>query len=160
METTNLIEEKKLPGGLNALTILTFIGSGIAFIFTCWNYVRADTAVSQMEATRDNENAPAFLKKLMTPEAIERARVMAANKLPIFILSLIACALCIAGAVQMRKLKKQGFILWLIGEVLPFIGFLIFVGVGAISDTPSIFGMAIALLFIILYSVQRKHLVN
>jgi hypothetical protein len=160
---TDELETKGLPGNLNVLTILTFIGCGLEFLSYIWQYIAADKSVASMEKTMNSpefNKTPDFLKKMMSPEAMERARVMAANKLPILILGLIGVALCLVGALQMRKLKMQGYYLWLIGEILPAIGILIFIGVGAFAGWAAILSYAILLVFIILYTLQRKYLVN
>jgi hypothetical protein len=60
----------------------------------------------------------------------------------------------------MRGLKKQGYLLYVIGEILPFITNALFIGVMAISGTGAFIGMGIAALFILLYTFQRKYLVN
>ena len=80
------------------------------------------------------------------------------NKIPILLLNLVGVALCAYGAIEMRKLKKQGFILWLAGEVVPIITSFLFVGVGVFKGFSAII-LLFPITFIILYSVQRKNLV-
>lgn len=160
---TDELETKGLPGNLNVLTILTYIGCAIGFLGGIWQYIAADKNVITMEKTMNSpefNSMPEFAKKMMSPEALERARVMAANKLPIVVLSLIGVILCFVGALQMRKLKMQGYYLWLIGEILPVIGILIFIGMGAFTGWTAVFTYVILLVFVILYSLQRKYLVN
>jgi len=78
--------------------------------------------------------------------------------LPIMLLTLVGVGLCLWGALEMRKLKKQGFMLWVIGEFLPIIGGLIFIGTGMVSGFSMIW-LIIPVIFLILYLVQRKYLV-
>jgi hypothetical protein len=59
----------------------------------------------------------------------------------------------------MRKLKKQGYFLWLIGEILPWVAMFIFIG-GVFLKTFMVWFLIFPVLFIILYTLQRKHLVN
>jgi hypothetical protein len=59
----------------------------------------------------------------------------------------------------MRQLKKQGFLYYTIGELLPFLTQFLFIGAFAFSGFAMYFGSAIALLFIFLYTMQRKHLI-
>ena len=160
---TDELETKGLPGNLNVLTILTFIGCGIGFLGGIWQYFAADKSVASMEKTMNSpefNNMPEFAKKMMSPEALERAKVMAANKLPILILGLIGVSLCLVGALQMRKLKMQGYYFWLIGEILPVIGMLIFIGAGAFAGWAALVGYGLLLVFIVLYTTQRKYLVD
>ena len=81
------------------------------------------------------------------------------NKIPIFIATLVAAALCIYGAVQMRKLQKQGYLFYVIGELLPFVTMFVFLGTFAMKGTGFYFATGLAVLFILLYTTQRKHLV-
>jgi hypothetical protein len=81
------------------------------------------------------------------------------NKIPMLIIGLVAIALCFYGALQMRKLKKQGFIIYLVGQVLPFLNTALFVGLFMFSGIAFLFGTGITVLFILLYLTQRKHLV-
>lgn len=153
-------ETKKLPGNLNALTILTFIGCGFAFLIGIWQFINAEKGVTDMEKAMANPDLPDFAKRMMTPEALENARLMAANKLPMLLLGLIGVGLCLFGAMQMRKLKLQGYYLWLIGEILPVIGTLIFIGTGAFKGWAAAVGYVFFFVFIILYTMQRKYLIN
>jgi hypothetical protein len=61
----------------------------------------------------------------------------------------------------MRKLKKDGFWIYTAGEILPLIGNFILLGTAQYTGVGSvIIGVAIPLVFIILYAMQRKYLVN
>jgi hypothetical protein len=80
------------------------------------------------------------------------------NKVPLLVIGLIGIALCVYGAIEMRKLKKQGFIIWLLGEIIPYIGTAIFIG-GVFFQTFLVYFLAFPLIFIILYFFQRKNLV-
>jgi len=158
--TSNEMETENKYGSIKVLTSLTFIGSGIGYIFGILGFINADKSVTDMETAMNNPDLPDLAKKMMTPEALENVRLMATNKLPILILGLVGTTLCLAGAIQMRKLKMQGYYLWLIGEILPVIGTLIFIGIGVFSGMTGIFSIAIMVLFIILYTSQRKYLIN
>ncbi len=152
-------EKPTLPSGLNVLTILTFIGCALGFIGGFWTYINADKSYKTLQDAQGKMgDAPAWAKGMMGPEMLEMSRKSMENKLPILLLTLVGCALCLYGALEMRKLKKQGFMLWLVGEVLPLIGGIIFMGMGMFSG----FGLAALLfpiIFIVLYLVQRKYLV-
>lgn len=153
--------DSKLPGGLNALTILTFIGSGLGFLSACWNFFNAKSGIDKMEDMINSgkvDQLPSFMKKMFSPEMLEMARKAYENRVPIFLINLVAIALCVYGAIQMRKLKSQGYFLYVIGELLPFVPILLFVGVGTLTNLSGIIGIGIAVLFILLYTMQRKHL--
>jgi FtsH-binding integral membrane protein len=153
------VDKDKLPETLNVLTILTFVGCGLQLLFSFVGYARAQASLDTIVAAENNENTPSFAKKLMGPHALEIAQNSLENRLPILILTLVSCALCIYGAIQMRARKKQGFYIYLIGElVLPIITSAIFLGVAAMTGMGAIFGFAIVAVFLILYAAQLKHL--
>ncbi|RYF88467.1 MAG: hypothetical protein EOO03_08355, partial [Chitinophagaceae bacterium] len=99
-----------LPTGLNVLTILTFIGSGIQLLGVLFGFLNArksyeekDKALAQMNSAE----VPGFFKSMMpNPENFEAMVTKSfENRFPILILGLVATVLCIYGAMQMRKLK-------------------------------------------------------
>ena len=160
-DNLNFADENKpaMPPMLNVLTILTFIGSGIAILSGIWSYMKADESYKRMvEAQGKLTEAPAWAKKFMGPEMLEMARKSMENKLPVLLLTLVAAAVCIYGALEMRKLKKQGFILWLAGEVLPIIGSVLFIGTALFTGFAAFF-LLFPITFIVLYSMCRKYLV-
>lgn len=152
-------ENRKLPTGINVLTILTFIGCALDFAGTVWRFITAEKSYTDLQKMQDKmEQVPPFVRKMMGPEALENARKAMENKVPLLLIALISIGLCVYGAIEMRKLKKQGFILWAVGEFLPIIGALIFMGAGIFSGFGA-FMLLIPVIFLILYGVNRKHLV-
>jgi hypothetical protein len=157
-QETFLEEPKKIPDMLNVLTILTFVGSGIGFISSIWSCVKAQDNYDKMVAAQSNlDSMPDFAKKLMGPEMMEMARKSLENRIPILILSLLSYALCVYGAIQMRQLKKAGFTIYLVGELLPIVAVAIFIGSGTFGVF-AIFGYCIYIIFIILYATQLKYM--
>ncbi len=153
-------EEKKLPTGLNVLTILTFIGCAYDLYQSISGFSRSNAeALKEFDKAQDQmKEAPAWVKNFAGPEMRELMMQSMDNKVPILIIGLIATGLCLYGALEMRKLKKQGYFIWLIGEILPFVSVAIFVP--AFYQTFLKFFLIIPIIFIILYTVQRKHLVK
>lgn len=147
-------------GSLKTLTVLTFIGCTLAYLGSCWSFFKAESSVTEMEKNMANPDMPDFAKKMMTPEALENLKLLAANKWPVFVLGLIGTTLCLVGAIQMRKLKAQGYYLWLIGETLPLITTLLFINAAALFSGFNIIGPIIYVLFVVLYTLQRKYLIN
>ena len=152
-------QKPPLPSSLNVLTILTFIGCAIGFIGALWNYFNAEKGYKDLVKAQENlAEAPAWAKKMMGPEMVEMARKSMENKLPIMLLTIVGTGLCLWGALEMRKLKKQGFLLWTVGEFLPIVGSAIFIGMGAFSGF-TLYFYCIPIIFLILYGVNRKHLI-
>ena len=153
-------EKPKIPSGINVLTILTFIWCAYECYSAIKNFFGGEKALQQLEEAQTKlESAPAWAKKMAGPEVMEVVRKGLENKVPILIIGLLATGLCVYGAMEMRKLKKQGYIFWLIGEILPWISMLIFIGPVIFSTFIGYF-IIFPILFIILYTVQRKHLIN
>ncbi len=151
-------ETKKLPTGLNVLTILTFIWSAYELYSSISNFFRGKQALVEMQNAQEKmAEAPAWAKKLAGPEMMAVMEKSIENKLPLLIIGLVSVALCVYGAIEMRKLKKQGYLLWLIGEMLPYVGAVIFIG-GIFFNTFIAFFIIFPIIFIILYTLQRKHL--
>jgi hypothetical protein len=121
-------------------------------------YARAHANYDSMVKAQANlDSAPDWARKMAGPHPVETAQAMLDNRLPILIITLISAALCFFGALQMRKLKKTGFSLYILGDIVGyatgiFIGFDVFatIGVGI--------AIAITLLFVILYATQLKYM--
>jgi len=147
---------------LNTLSILTIIWSvisivlsGITFLFIEKNY--AET--KKMMDANGLENAPGFVKNLVNKDSLLQLEKAVEFKTPMFILALVGAILCIIGAIEMRKLKSHGYTFWLCGELLPILSTIIFIGVNAYAGF-SLSNLFFPVLFIVLYSVYRKELVN
>ncbi|HWB93661.1 MAG TPA: hypothetical protein VG605_17495 [Puia sp.] len=158
-EETILEEPRKLPEMLNVLTILTFIGSAIGILINCYYLAAAKRIYDASMANQEKiESAPAIIRNMQGPDPIGVIQRTFDNRIPIAILGIVATVLCIIGAVQMRKLKKTGFYIYLIGEVLPIIVTYIFIGSAALSGLRLIFSVLFIAIFIILYATQLKYL--
>lgn len=161
-ESLDYKEEPKLNTGLNVLTILTFIGSAYGLYSTLNTFLSGRKALEDFEKAQEklaDPNVPAWAKKLAGPEMHEILVKSLDNKVPLLIIGLVGIALCVYGALEMRKLKKQGFMLWLIGEVIPYVGTAIFIG-GVFFQSFLVYFLIFPLIFIVLYFFQRKNLVK
>jgi hypothetical protein len=143
-----------VPNGINVLSILSFIGSGFQIVGGIAGYFMISYTVKSLPETRALEKSremkpfSGFLKW-----SADATLKQYEYRLPILIVTIITALICIYGVVQMRKLKRQGFAIYSSAELaLP-----LFTAV-VIDIWSSIFGFVIAILFIILFSVQRKHL--
>ncbi len=141
--------EGKLPSLLNVLTILTFIGSGLGLL-GAFMLPMSCKMMDKME-----ESA------LMPAAQLEQMSKLCSNITLIMIGAILGAALCLAGAVLMRKLKSSGFLLYIVGTFLPLVLNLILVGSGYLTNGwQALLGLAMSLLFPILYFTQKKYLVK
>ncbi len=156
-------ENNTVPSGINILSILTFVGSAFAILGGMWNFYNAKKTFDTKDKVMEQMNSgsmPSWLKSIM-PDMTHFEEMITKsyeNRIPILILTLVAGVLCIVGAMQMRKRQKQGYIFYVIGEVLPLITSAFFIGFFTLAGGAAIFGIALTILFIVLYSLQRKHL--
>jgi hypothetical protein len=158
--TENWLEEpKKLPAMLNVLTILTFIANGLGFITSFYSYFSAASNYDKVVQAQDQiDQMPGFVKNMMGPDPVGTARRTLENRLPILLLTIVGCLLCFYGAWQMRKLKKTGFTIYIVGDVVPLISMCLFIGASTLTGFAGIFGLIITVVFIILYATQLKYL--
>jgi hypothetical protein len=104
------------------------------------------------------DQMPDFVKNMMGPDPVGNARRMLDNRLPILLLTLVGCLLCFYGAWEMRKLKKTGFTIYIVGDIVPFISLFIFIGASALTGFTGIFTLIIVVVFVILYATQLKYM--
>jgi len=155
------IESSKLPTSLNVLTILTIIGCILAFVFEIYGFATAKTSydkTKEMIESGQLADAPAFVKNMVNEKSLAMQKKRLDNKVPLLVLGLVSAGLCLYGAIAMRKRQKQGYTFWLLGELLPVLSTIIFIGASAFSGFAALF-MIFPLVFIILYTVNRKHLI-
>jgi hypothetical protein len=155
---------KKLPQGLNVLTILTYIGCGLGAISAIWNFISASAAYKtyeQLNSTMESLKTENSAYNTVFSGAAEMIKKTYDNRMMILVFGLVGIALCFYGAMQMRNLKKQGYLIYVVGELMPIVSFAVFIGFGSLfGGIAMIFSTLIAAVFIILYTLQRKHLVN
>jgi len=158
--TANFLEEpQKLPSMLNVLTILTFIGSGLGIISGFYSYFAASTNYDKAVQAQDKmEQMPDWVKNMAGPNMVESAHRQLENRLPIMLLAVVASVLCLYGAIQMRKYKKSGFSIYVIGDLLPFVSIGLFIGFGYLSVFALSMVIVITAVFLGLYATQLKYL--
>ena len=161
MESNILMESQqpvsaapKRPQFLTVLCILTFIGSGLAFIGAIWGYFSIKASATLLEnmgsAEGDNYGMMSGMQETML-KAVE-------NAVPNLIIGLVCSLLCLYGALQMWKLRRMGFFVYCIGEITPAISAFFLGGGGLIGSAGAIFGLLIAVVWIVLYAVNLKHM--
>jgi len=164
LQSNDLFEpqRKGLPGMLNTLTILTFIGCGISYIMGIYNLYSTsqyDKRMAEFEEARDqigdSEMASNFLES-----SIEIFQKSYDNRYLIFITTMLFTTLCLIGALQMRKLKKSGFTIYTIGELAPIVVTAALVGFSMVGGITIIITAIFAVVFVILYGTQRKYMVH
>jgi hypothetical protein len=148
-----------IPSKLNVLTILTIVGSGIMAVFAIISPFAYDFYLAML----DNPKALSKLSNRQLQD-FEQARqlilLQKTHMIPLLLISLLGCGLCLAGALMMRKLKKEGFWYYVSGQIIPFIGTSVILGYSQFSSIWNFLIVMISFLFISFYNKQRKFLVN
>ena len=146
----------QLPTTLNVLTWLTFIVTDLDSYPPFGRFSAPRRIMIQLSRTRTSwTSAPEWAKKLAGPHPVETARAMLDNRLPVLIITLLACFLCFYGALEMRKLKKMGFSLYILGDIVPY-AMGIFIGFDVFATFGYIIALVFTIVFIILYATQLK----
>ena len=165
MFTENPFEPKdkkgKLSSLLNTLTILSIIANILGLISPIFAFINAKSNYERMEEMMSSKkfaSSPGYIKFFFNEENLSMSKKMYENRIPLLIICLISALLCLYGAIEMRKLKKQGFQLWLIGELLIHIGSLLFVGVSSLLGF-NLISLLFSGIFIFLYNKSRKELI-
>jgi hypothetical protein len=153
-------DNSKLPSGLNILTILTITGCVFELYSDIKNFLKGNENLAKLQDAQSKlDTMPSWARKFVGPDILEMAQKGLENRVPILIISLLSIGLCIFGAIEMRKFKKQGYQLWLVGELLPIVGSFIFLGTIYFTTVLAWF-LIFPLIFIILYTTQRKYLIR
>lgn len=152
-------ESQKLPSILNVLTILSFIGCA----FQLMSIPIAKATMGMASKVMEN---PEVLDKMSDKDLADMEKgkqaydMMMQNETALWIMTILSVALCVYGILRMRKLKKEGFAVYAIGEVLPVIGGIILLGFSNQFAGASnyFFNLGIPALFIGLYATQLKYM--
>jgi hypothetical protein len=150
-----------LPQALNVLTILTFIGCGLSALLTLllpmlYNFL---LGVMDKAASSGEELSAKELEDMEKGRAV--IELSQQNMVPLIIIGMIGIILCFVGALWMRKLKKDGYWMYVAGQVIPLIGSFVILGTKQFTGVGSVLmALVFPLLFVVLYTMQRKHLVN
>lgn len=147
---------------LNALTVLTLIGSALGIIASIYSYFTAQKNYESLRNAIESgqmDDAPSWMKSLISQDMVDNAQKLFENRLPISVIGFLGSLLCLYGALEMRKLKRQGYTIWVIGEVMPVFATLFLIGFEAFSGI-NIVNVILPSIFVLLYTSRRSELVN
>ena len=156
----NEFEKKKLPSTLNVLTILTIIGCSVFGLLTLFTPKLLAFSKNMIEKTQASGKDMSAKQSADLQKSLEQIELSQANLIPLMVIGLVGIALCLAGALMMRKLKKDGFWIYVAGQVLPVVANGILMGADQFKGIWPVVMIAIQVTFIALYATQRKFLVK
>lgn len=147
-------ETPKRPQFITVLCVLTFIGCALAFFGAIWGYFSIKASSALLE---NMGNAEGDTYGMMS--GVQDAMIKAVeNAIPNLIIGIVCSLLCLYGALQMWKLKKIGFFIYAVGEITPAIAGFLLGGGGLIGGAGAIMGLLLAIVWIVLYAVNLKHM--
>jgi hypothetical protein len=148
--TTGAVAQR--PGFLTALCILTWVGCGFSLIGSIMMYIGAKAltafagGVSQL-AGESGADAMKEVSNVMTNAYIQLGG------------GVLGMLLCLIGSIQMWKLSKKGYYMYVAGQVLPIIGMFAFPIAGVqIGAMGYVMGLVGPVLFLVLYGLNLKHM--
>ncbi|MDG1333529.1 MAG: hypothetical protein P8P74_14430 [Crocinitomicaceae bacterium] len=167
-EDTSIIEKKR-PAFLLVLCILTFIASGFGIIMGLINFSGFNDIESQFRnASVGSDPFSQGVFGSIDIEAMQKIQDFAN------LLSIFASILCLGGALIMFKMRKIGFLPYVLGQALAvygsYVALSIFkemadfmpMGMGDVLELTGAISMVVVVIFaigfIIMYGVNLKHL--
>lgn len=155
MEQTTT-EGPKRPQFLTVLCILTFIGVGVGIIGSIVGWWGMHVMSGMMDGT---SNMPGMEDMDMSafPGMEESMAQMKYMNITLGV-GIVGSLICLIGALQMWKLKKMGFYIYVVGEIAPVIVSTVLMGATALAGFTLILGAIIPVVFIVLYALNLKHM--
>jgi hypothetical protein len=164
LDNSNL-QFKDRPTFLTVLCILTFVGAGIGFLGAVYGLATIQSTIAQLEQSRDSlsELGASFgdgFNDMLTSqiEVTKKYGLISA------ILNTVGNGLCLLGAYWMWSLKKNGFYVYNIGQILPLIASFGLMGgmdlgmFAGLAVGAMIVGAMIPVAFIVMYGLNLKHM--
>lgn len=164
----DFMEESARPQFLSVLCILTWVMSALMFISTLWGAFNQPTPEEQFEQIEKiRERSPEMADRMEAAFESQSDSYKIVNT----ILTLIALGLTSFGVMLMWQLKKNGFYFYLVGELIPYLGFAMggtkaIGAMGAMTgmSESAMVGIAIGVMalfdgvFIAMYAANFKHM--
>ena len=163
MENPFETNQLKRPTFLTVLCILTFIGSGwgvlsqlFSLLFT--NLVDVSAQTEQLNTMMDNMESGAgtsFLSGILSSsQEVMQATMMHAKS--IAVISLVLSLLSLCGAILMFSLRRIGFYIYTVAQLLLLFVVPYFAGFSMIVVMGMLFSAVFTVVFIILYALNLK----
>jgi hypothetical protein len=151
---------KTLPQALNVLTILTYIGSAMQLLGALYTYFTIGTSYKAIEGMSGGMQKEGMegLSKIMSG-ATDVIKKQYENRTIIMVLAVVCALACFYGAMQMRNRKMMGYNIYVAGELIYPIVNMVLIGFGGFGAF-GVIGLVFPIIFVVLYTLQRKYLTN
>ncbi|GEM_PF-352399 len=164
------ISAKKRPTFLSVLCILTWVGCAIS-LYSSLNQILGPSPRENMMKMATQADKLDGAAKEMIESSVDffsaNLELLEKWTLPTGIIGFLCTGLCAFGAFYMWKLKKIGFPIYAVGEIIPLlIGLFMYFNLhftgssmmNMIMKGGTLFNLIIGAAFVIMYSVNLKHL--
>ena len=165
----NLDEVNAQPAGrptfLTVICILTFVGAGIGLLAALYSVATVQSTIAQLE---QSQKAMEGIGTTFGSEFdnIIQSQIEVTKKFGFIaaILNILGNGLCLLGAFWMWSLKKNGFFVYVIGQILPLIasfgllGGMSFGAFAGLAFVGMIIGALFPIAFIVMYALNLKHM--
>lgn len=151
---------RTLPQGLNVLTILTYIGSAMQLLGAFYNYFTIGKSYQMIRTANEGMGGGnnEFVEKIMSG-ASEMIKKQYKNRTLLLISAVVFAIVCFLGAMLMRNKKMIGYYVYLAGELIYPAIYTVLIGFSGFGVL-GILGFIFPIVFVILYTLQRKYLTN
>jgi hypothetical protein len=142
------------PKFLTRLCILSFIGNISYFLWTIWGYysiTKSEDFIKNITTSKKETHGIVSEMELSLLNAYEHA-------VPNLIIGLFCACICFYGVLLIWKLKRKGFYIYAIGELIPPIAAFFIGGDSLIGKTGSALLLLLAVIWIVMYAINFKHL--
>ena len=139
---------------LKVLCSLSFIGNIFYLVWTIWGYIsiiKSEDFIKSITSSKDVTHGIVSEMEQSLLSAYE-------NAVPNLVIGLLCSLICLYGALQIWKLKKIGFFIYSVGEITPAISAFFLAGGGLIGGAGAVIGLLFAVVWIVLYAVNLKHM--
>jgi hypothetical protein len=164
MENTHagdvLQQPRKLTSMLNVLTILTFIGCGFAYVSGIYNLLYGKNPqqdLEELDRQREKLGDNPLVNNIVD-SGVEFAQKSWEHRYELLICTFVFTTFCLVGALMMRRMKRTGFYIYLVGEIAPIVVTGLLIGFSLVGDITAVLSAVVALVFIILYATQLKYM--
>lgn len=148
---------KERPTFLTVLCILSFIGVGLTIIQSITRFFATKASSALMDATGVMDEMEQAMQEVPGGDIVTDSVSTIVDKGPMLAtINLIAALVVLAGVLMMWNLKRTGYYIYIVGEIAPVVA-LVVVG-GLLGGFLAIITSVFAILFIILYGLNVKHM--
>lgn len=143
------------PQFLNVLCILSYIGTGLGVVMGIYHLATAGAAqasVAMLDSMSASSTMPGMDSIMAGAAAAAKYAYVLAG------VEIVANLLCLFGVLQMAKLKKMGYYLYLVGQLISIILPIVLVGFSGLFGGIMILMAIFPIAFIIMYGLNLKHM--